>query len=198
MTKKNTAEKSHKTVSEKKTEKENIINNNVDNEPAEEASAQTEPSSAAISDEEKDEKIKEQEEKIKRLYADFENFRKRKDEETASIRQYALERIITDLLPVIDNFERAIEASEASQDYESLKEGLLMINKQIRELLCKEGLTEICSTGQPFNPEFHQVALCENDDSCEEDTVLKEFQKGYKLKDRLIRPSMVVVSKKSK
>ena len=146
---------------------------------------------------EKDAKIAELEETVKRLYADFDNFRKRKEEEVASSRKYAVERIVIEIVPVIDNFERAISASEQSKNYDALKEGLQMVHKQLWNVLLKEGVSEIDCIGQPLNPEEHQVMQCEESDEHEDDTILKELLKGYKLHDRVVRPSMVVVAKKS-
>lgn len=142
-----------------------------------------------------DEKIKELEETVKRLYADFDNFRKRKEEEVVESRKRAVERVVLEILPIMDNFERAIAASEDTENYAALKEGLVMVHKQIYHLLVKEGVAEIEAEGKPFNPEEHQVVNCESSPELEEDTIIKELLKGYKLFDRVIRPSMVVVAK---
>ncbi len=154
----------------------------------------SEPLEAPV--DEKDAKIAELEETVKRLYADFDNFRKRKEEEVANARKYAVERIVMEIIPVIDNFERAISAAELSQNYEALKEGLQMVHKQVCNVLTREGVSEICCVGKPLDPEEHQVMHCEESDEHDDDTVLKELLKGYKLHDRVIRPSMVVVAKK--
>jgi Molecular chaperone GrpE (heat shock protein) len=144
---------------------------------------------------EKDEKIKELEETVKRLYADFDNFRRRKEEEVSESRKRAVERVVLEILPIMDNFERAILVSEESENYAALKEGLKMVHKQIYGLLIKEGVKEIESEGKPFNPEEHQVMQCEVSPEHEEDTIIKELLKGYTLFDRVIRPSMVIVAR---
>jgi len=144
---------------------------------------------------EKDEKIEELTETVKRLYADFDNFRRKKEEEVSESRKRAVERVVLELLPIMDNFERAISASEISENYMALKDGLQMVYKQIYNLLIKEGVTEIESEGKLFNPEEHQAMQCEAAADYEDDTIIKELLKGYKLFDRVIRPSMVVVAK---
>lgn len=144
----------------------------------------------------KSEKIKDLEEKNKKLYADFDNFRRRKEAEFATAKKFAAEKIVSELLPIIDNFERAIEASEQSKNYEALKEGLLMVDKQIRDMLSKEGLSEIEAVGKTFDPNLHQVVQCEQNSNLEDDQIIMELLKGYKLHDRIIRPSMVIVNKK--
>ncbi len=144
----------------------------------------------------KSEKIKDLEEKNKKLYADFDNFRRRKEAEFATAKKFAAEKIVSELLPIIDNFERAIEASEQSKNYEALKEGLLMVDKQIRDMLSKEGLSEIEAVGKTFDPNLHQVVQCEQNSDLEDDQIIMELLKGYKLHDRIIRPSMVIVNKK--
>lgn len=178
---------------------------NVQEQPTVSTEQQNAPDMATIGNElpepepksEAEETIAELEERIKRLHAEFENFRRRKEEETERAKLYALERVISEILPVIDNFERAIAASEISENYAALKEGLLMVNKQLRGVLEKEGLSEIDCSGALFDPELHQVVQCVVNDECEEDTILQEIRKGYKLKEKVIRPSMVIVAKKS-
>ncbi|MDQ7825018.1 MAG: nucleotide exchange factor GrpE [Candidatus Eremiobacteraeota bacterium] len=142
-------------------------------------------------------RIQELEEQVKRLQADFENFRRRKEEEVAKAGKYAAEKVIVAMLPIIDNFDRAVAASQLSKNYDALVEGIQMVQKQVWSMLEKEGVTEIKAQGEPFNPSLHQAVSSEENDDLPEETVTKELQKGFLLKDRVIRPAMVVVSKKS-
>ena len=146
--------------------------------------------------EEKDKRIDELEERLQKLYADYDNFRKRKEAEADSAKKYAAEKIVSELLPIVDNFERAVEASEKTKNYDSLKEGVVMINRQIWEILGKVGLSAIDSIGNIFDPALHQAVFCEKKDDLDEDVVIAELLKGYKLHDKVIRPSMVIVNKK--
>lgn len=145
---------------------------------------------------EKDKRIDELEERLQKLYADYDNFRKRKEAEADSAKKYAAEKIVSELLPIVDNFERAVDASEKTKNYDSLKDGVVMINRQIWEILGKVGLSAIDSIGNVFDPALHQAVFCEKKDDLDEDVVIAELLKGYKLHDKVIRPSMVIVNKK--
>lgn len=146
--------------------------------------------------EEKNKRIDELEERLQKLYADYDNFRKRKEAEADSAKKYAAEKIVSELLPIVDNFERAVDASEKTKNYDSLKEGVIMINRQIWEILGKVGLSAIESIGNVFDPALHQAVFCEKKEDVDEDVVIAELLKGYKLHDKVIRPSMVIVNKK--
>lgn len=129
----------------------------------------------------------------RRKQAEFENFRKRVERERAEMSSYASAGVLTELLPVLDNLERAIEASEAGSD-DSFREGVQIICRQFREVLNKQGLEEITALHRPFDPHFHEaVGRVETDDH-PDGTVLEIYQKGYRLKERLIRAAMVTVS----
>ena len=145
---------------------------------------------------EKDKRIDELEERLQKLYADYDNFRKRKEAEAESAKKYAAEKIVSELLPIVDNFERAVDASAKTKNYDSLKEGVVMIHRQIWEILGKVGLSAIDSIGNIFDPALHQAVFCEKKDDLDEDVVIAELLKGYKLHDKVIRPSMVIVNKK--
>lgn len=129
-----------------------------------------------------------------RAQADFDNFRRRSRQEKEEFAKYASAKLIEQLLPVVDNFERALAAAKDSQDYEALLKGVDMIYRQLDQALAQEGLERIESVGQPFNPEIHQAIMRVESEEHEEGTVLEELQKGYKLKDKVIRPAMVKVS----
>ncbi len=168
------------------------------NAPAEPEGAEVELERLRAESDKKDLRISELEEKVKKLYADFDNFRKRKEAEASEAKKYAAERIISEFLPVMDNFERAVAASEKTENYRALKEGLDMVSKQIRDMLEKEGLKAIEALGKPFDPGIHQAVKTESSDDFDDEAVMMELLKGYKLHDRLIRPSMVIVNRKNK
>lgn len=138
--------------------------------------------------------LEEQQQRVLRVQADFDNFRRRTLREKDELAQYASVKLITQLLPVVDNFERAITASKVNSDYDSLAKGVEMIFRQLEQLLEAEGVTAIEAVGQPFNPEIHQAIMQVESEEYEEGIVVEEVQKGFQLKDRVLRPSMVKVS----
>lgn len=145
---------------------------------------------------ERDEEIEELNERIKRISAEFENFRRRKEAEASETRKYASERIILELLPIMDNFERALSTSKTSRNFDSLLEGIQMIYRQMRDILEKEGLQAIDCEGQLFDPALHQAVMMVESDEHPDESIVEELIKGYRLKDKVIRPCMVKVSRK--
>jgi len=146
-------------------------------------------------DESNEEKSKVEEElnvKYLRLAADFQNYRRRVEKEKSDIYAYANEKIVVELLDVIDNFERALEHSTGSVD--SIHEGMTMIYKQFKGVLERSGTEEIPATGEKFDPNFHHAVLTENSCEHESGTVTQILQKGYMLNKRVIRPAMVKVA----
>ncbi|GED12658.1 nucleotide exchange factor GrpE [Aneurinibacillus migulanus] len=129
-----------------------------------------------------------------RAHADLQNFRARVNKEKEQMLKYSSQRAVEALLPVIDNFERAIAASQDAQDTSALKEGIEMVFRQLQQVLEQEGVTVVPGVGEPFDPNMHQAVMQEESSEYESGMVIEEFQKGYKLKDRVIRPSMVKVS----
>jgi len=129
-----------------------------------------------------------------RTQADFDNFRRRSRLEKEDFAKYASMKLIEQLLPVVDNFERAISTSKESQDFASLIKGIEMTFRQLDQVLNQEGLAPIEAVGQPFNPELHQAVMQVESDEHEDGTVVEELQKGYMLKEKVLRPSMVKVS----
>lgn len=128
-----------------------------------------------------------------RLQADFDNYKKRVEKEKQSLISYAVEGMVSELLPVIDNFERALEVKEA--DFEGFYQGVEMIKNQLIEAMKSQGIEEIEALNQPFDPNYHNaVSQIESEDH-DSDIVVQVYQKGYKIKDKVVRPSMVVVSK---
>lgn len=138
--------------------------------------------------------VLEQQQRTLRAQADFDNFRRRTLKEKEELAKYASSKLITELLPVVDNFERALAATEDTPEFESFSKGVSMIFRQLETVLGAEGLTAMNSVGQPFNPEFHQAIMQVESDEYEEGIVVEEVQKGYMLKDKVLRPAMVKVS----
>lgn len=129
-----------------------------------------------------------------RLRADYENFKRRAHLDREAADKYKAQSLLSNLLPVLDNFERAMQTESVSEESQSLRKGLEMVYKTLVEATEKEGLQVIEAEGVAFDPNIHQAVMTETDDSKEPGTVLQELQKGYKYKDRVLRPSMVKVN----
>ncbi len=129
-----------------------------------------------------------------RAQADFDNFRRRTVKEKEELTQYASLKLITQLLPVMDNFERALQNGGESAETESFAKGVDMIYRQLSQVLEAEGLKPMEAVGQPFDPEMHQAIMQVESDEYEEGIVVEAIQTGYWLKDKVIRPAMVKVS----
>jgi molecular chaperone GrpE len=126
-----------------------------------------------------------------RTLADFENFRKRSDREKLDFQRYALAALIRDLLPVLDNFDRALEHAEEGDEFHR---GVALIYKQLFDVLQRHGLKPIAESGVRFDPNIHEAVVREEDPSVPSHTVVAVLQKGYFLHDRLLRPAMVKVA----
>jgi molecular chaperone GrpE len=135
--------------------------------------------------------VQEKDERVKRLQADFENFRRRTRQEKEELSAVVTQTLLTDMLPLLDNFERAM-AVEA-KDMESFQTGVEMIYKQLKAALEKNGLETIDTTDTKFDPNFHQAVMRVQNPEKEDDSIAAELQKGYMVKGRVIRPSMVQV-----
>ena len=132
-----------------------------------------------------------------RKLAEFQNFTKRKEAEVSEMKKYASEGIISKVLDNIDNLERAEAASMETKNFEALVEGVNMILRNLKNLLNEEGVEEVeAGQGIVFNPYEHQAMMTENKEELENDVIVQVFQKGYKLKGKVIRPAMVTVNKK--
>lgn len=131
-----------------------------------------------------------------RSLADFQNFRKRVEADKQTIRLSAKEAFAVDLIGVLDNYERTMEALEAGAKIESIVEGVQMVDRQFRQVLESHGVKRISSEGQPFDPEIHEAVTVEQSDEHPEDTVISELQPGYRIDSKVIRPARVKVSKK--
>lgn len=153
---------------------------------AEDSAPQTEESGAGVSDE-----AKEADEKYKRLAADFQNFKRRTENERHEIAAYANERIVKELLDVMDSFERALDTAKC--DDENFRNGVDLIYKQLVTVLTNFGVAEIDTEGE-FDPNFHHAVLTEEAEGIEAGKILMVMQKGYTLNSRVVRPAMVKVS----
>ena len=191
-------------MAEKDLEKENFEGEAVQNEAVEEQNENVENQEAEKSAEETSEdKIQKLEAELQewknsytRKLAEFQNFTKRKENEVAEMRKYASEGIIVKLLDNVDNLERAVDASKESQNFDSLIEGVNMILNNLKNLLTEEGVEEIEAAGKEYDPYEHKAMITENKEEVDDNVVVQVFQKGYKMKGKVVRPAMVTVNKK--
>ena len=194
-------------MAEKDLEKDNLEGEAVQNEAVEEQNENVENQEAEKSAEETsdncDDKVKKLEAELEewknsytRKLAEFQNFTKRKENEVAEMRKYASEGIIVKLLDNIDNLERAVDASKESQNFDSLIEGVNMILNNLKNLLTEEGVEEIEAAGKEYDPYEHKAMITENKEELDDNVVVQVFQKGYKMKGKVVRPAMVTVNKK--
>ena len=136
--------------------------------------------------------LKEKNDRILRLQADFENFRRRTAKEKEELTAVITQNILGDLLPLLDNFERAMAVEQT--DGEAFRKGMEMIFTQLKEVLDKNGLEHIEAEGQPFDPNVHQAVMRVENPDVSDGTVTQVLQKGYRAKGRVIRPAMVQVA----
>lgn len=161
-------------------------------------------SEESIKDEEsesQDTKIKEleklandNEEKYLRLYAEFENYKRRIQKENQINATYKAQGVLTDILPSIDNIERALQIEGDDESFKSLQKGVQMVRESLLRALKDNGLEEILAEGKEFDPNLHQAVVQDDNPDFKSGEVTQELQKGYKLKDRVLRPSMVKVN----
>jgi molecular chaperone GrpE len=150
--------------------------------PLAEAQAQIEELKATIA---------QKDDEILRRRAEFENYRRRTSQEKADIGNVVTQDLIKDMLPIIDNFSRAMAAE--TTDMEAFQKGVEMIYTQLTEILKKDGLEPIEAEGKKFDPEYHQAVMRVANPDLEDDTIAQELQKGYMVRGKVIRPSMVQV-----
>jgi molecular chaperone GrpE len=132
--------------------------------------------------------------RLLRIQADYDNFRRRQREEKEAAAKYRAQSLIEELLPALDNFERALLVEPEQEETKTLLKGMEMVYRQVSEALKKEGLEVIETKGETFDPHLHQAVMQVEDAEFESNEIVEELQKGYKLKDRVIRPSMVKVN----
>lgn len=189
---------------ERNTEQE--LNSQLQDETVEEVFAENEASEQTedVPEQEQDQaqlKIAELETKLEdadnrylRLQADFDNFRRRSRIELEASAKYRAQSVITDLLPAIDNFERAMKMEVDNEQAKSLMQGVEMVYRSLLDALKNEGVEVIEAVGKEFDPHLHQAVMQAEDENYGSNIVVEEFQKGYMLKDRVIRPAMVKVN----
>lgn len=178
-----------------KTNAENEIKNDVEEtiEPVFEEEVETANGQSSII-EEYQAKLEEADTRYLRLQADYDNFRRRTKLDSEANQKYRAQNIITDLLPVLDNFERALQTQVDQEQAKSLLQGMEMVYRLLNEAIKKEGVEPIDAIGKEFDPHLHQAVMLVEVEDTDSGIIIEEFQKGYKLKDRIIRPSMVKVS----
>lgn len=134
---------------------------------------------------------------LKRQKADFENYKKRMVKERQQIVGWAVADLMKGLLPVLDDFERAMESAESSQDFSSLAEGIKMVYEHLKQFLEGEGLAEISAEGQSFDPHIHEAMMRVESNDHPDNVVMGQLRKGYMYKGQVLRPSMVQVNRRS-
>ncbi|MFJ5758076.1 nucleotide exchange factor GrpE [Neobacillus sp. NPDC093182] len=139
-------------------------------------------------------KLEEADNRYLRLQADFDNFRRRTRLDIEAGEKYKAQKLVTELLPTLDNFERALQIEADNEQTRSLLQGMEMVYRSLVDALKKEGVEPIEAVGKEFDPNFHQAVMQGEDENFGSNIVSAEFQKGYMLKDRVIRPSMVKVN----
>ncbi|WP_028024596.1 nucleotide exchange factor GrpE [Enterovibrio calviensis] len=186
---------------ENKIQDEELQNNTVEVQDENALDAETDAMISRITEleaalEASEEKVKEQQDSVLRARADVENMRRRTEQEIDKARKFALERFANELLPVIDNMERAVEmADKQDEAIKPMLEGIELTLQTMKSSVEKFGLKELNPHGEPFNPEFHQAMSIQESAEHAPNTVMLVMQKGYELNGRVVRPAMVMVSK---
>ena len=157
-------------------------NNNLNNEVEETKEAQSNP------------EAEEYYAQLQRVMADFDNYRKRMSKEKEALYSIISAEIITEFLPVMDNLEKSINVKGDDETSKAWRDGVSMIYRQFYDVLTKLGAEEIKTVGEPFDPNLHDAVMHVEDDTVGENIIVEELRKGYKLKDRIIRHSMVMVA----
>ncbi|MFN3694078.1 MAG: nucleotide exchange factor GrpE [Ignavibacterium sp.] len=179
----------------------NELNENLNQNEKEEQNQPMEEVNKEVSVEELQKRIEELEkesnewkEKFLRKAAEFENYKRRTENDQLNLLNYAAESFIKKILPIVDDFERSLEHINDSNDYEKLKEGVQLIYNKLIKVLEEQGVKKIEAVGKPFDVHYHEALMQKSDNSVPPHTVLEELEKGYVYKDKVIRHSKVVVS----
>ena len=197
------AEAQTKATEELKTETSDSIDNNMENETTSkedeqpESSESSEDNASEVAAEDNSKKAEAEENgdaKYLRLMAEFQNYKKRVAKEKSDIHSYANEKIVTELLEVLDNFERAL-TTDNSTDVEGYAQGMKLIFDQLLGVLTKSGLVEVKALGEEFDPNMHNAVMTADSEEYDSNKVCSVLQKGYTLNGKVIRPSMVTVAK---
>ncbi|WP_353458349.1 nucleotide exchange factor GrpE [Staphylococcus coagulans] len=190
---------------EEKIEPEQNGNENLSSEPVEDVHTENESSSENSEETEtvdpRDEeiaslksKLDEKEEQYLRLYAEFENYKRRIQNEAQIQKKYQAQSVLTDVLPALDNFERALKIEGDDESFNSLKKGVEMVYDSLTKALEDNGLERIKTEGEQFDPNYHQAVIQDDHPDYESGQITEELQPGYKLNDRVLRASMVKVN----
>lgn len=131
-----------------------------------------------------------------RTMAEFQNYRRRQEEQRGELERFATERFVKQLLPVLDNFERALASFDEGGNEASMREGLSAVDRQLRQVLEGQNVSRISSVGETFDPDVHEALAIAQTDEHEDNTVIDELEAGYKMGERVIRPARVRVSKR--
>ena len=176
---------------------EDVVKNeeNIDNT---EETSQEETTEEVVEDKQENNELQEKYDKLNqqyvRLAADFDNYRKRQEQQRESLVKYGTENALKKMLEVLDNFERGQKALEGVEDSEKIKQCFQLVHKQVWDTLSKLGLEEIKAVGEEFDPNFHEAVMQTPTTEHPEHTVINELQKGYKVGDKILRPTLVNVA----
>lgn len=177
---------------------EDVLNEENTETVSEQEPVAEEPSSQEEKSEISDNKLQEEYDKLNqqyiRLAADFDNYRKRQEQERENLVKYGTETALLKMLEVLDNFERGQKSLEGISDCEKVKESFKLVHKQVWEALSKMGLEEIKAVGEEFDPNYHEAVMQTPTSEHPEHTVISELQKGYKMGDKVLRPTLVNVA----
>ncbi|PTE42415.1 nucleotide exchange factor GrpE [Staphylococcus equorum] len=165
---------------------------NLQEDDSQETTEDVDPKDEEIQQLKKD--VQENEEKYLRLYAEFENYKRRIQKENQTMKAYKAQDVLNDILPTIDNIERALQIEGENEQFQSLKKGVEMIHESLINALKENGLELIETEGHQFDPNVHQAVVQDDNPDFESGEITQELQKGYKLKERVLRPSMVKVN----
>lgn len=165
---------------------------NLQDDNTEDTNTDVDPKDEEIQQLKKD--VQENEEKYLRLYAEFENYKRRIQKENQTMRTYKSQDVLNDILPTLDNIERALQIDGEDEQFKSLKKGVEMVHESLLNALNNNGLEKIETEGQTFDPNVHQAVVQDDNPDFESGQITQELQSGYKLKDRVLRPSMVKVN----
>lgn len=147
--------------------------------------------------EELEKEIEENKDKLLRKAAEFENYKRRTENDQLNLLKYTGENLIVKLLPAVDDFERSMQHMDSAKDVKSIKEGLQLVYNKMMKILEDQGVKKIEAVGKPFDVEYHEALLQRKDESVPPHTVLDELEKGYMYKDKVVRHSKVIVSEET-
>ncbi|MBD3274741.1 MAG: nucleotide exchange factor GrpE [Candidatus Marinimicrobia bacterium] len=133
--------------------------------------------------------------KYLRLAAEFDNYKKRTERDVARRMQFASEELVRDILPILDDLERAMDSTKEESSFEKLRDGVELVYNNFVNILKRRGVQPIQSVGEPFDPEYHEAMMVQDNEEYDSDIVIQEFEKGYKIGDSVLRHAKVVVSK---